>query len=157
MSTRRSVEQMMAAIEREKKINLQRNLSCSTVEVYLPKFYFWAALICGSVNLSVGILGLFLTRDIMGYIAAGYFGLWAFVCGFLLWVSKVWNIVVCRDKGYFYYTTVFNKVYKCNFNECEVLCNTKNRIVLKAKNKKFYIDPHSINIEVLMFNLNKSI
>ena len=84
MSARRSVERMMAAIEREKKINFQRNLSCSTVEVYLPKFYFWVALVCSSVNLSVGILGLFLTRDVMGYIAAGYFGLWALVCGFLL-------------------------------------------------------------------------
>lgn len=153
------VKDMMKAVEAEKQKNFKMNRNVSTVEVYLPQFYFWAGLVCGSVNLTVALLALFLGDDIFRYIGVGYFGLWFLACGLIVWVSKIWNIVVCQDKGYFYYTTVFYRVYKCYFNECEVICHTRNRIIIKSErnNKTFYTDPHAINVEILLQHLNKNI
>lgn len=154
----RHVERIMsAATEAEKRKALSINYKSDTVWVHLPTFYFWTGLICGSIQLTVALLVAFLGEGNFRFIGVGWFGLVALVCGLLAWVSKIWNIVVCRDEGYFYYTTVFNRVYKCNFDECVITSQNRNRIILKTKNKTFTVDPHAINVEILLQHLKKSI
>lgn len=154
----RRVERIMsAATEAEKRKALSINYKSDTVWVHLPTFYFWVSLICGSVQFTFVVLSVFLGEGIFRFIGVGCFGLVALVCGFLAWVSKIWNIIVYQDKGYFYYTTVFNRVYKCNFDECVITSQNRNRIILRTKEKTFTVDPHAINVEILLKHLKKSI
>lgn len=153
----RNVERIISmAVDAEKQASANKKSSVDTVEVYLPKFYFWASMGCAAVNLTVAVIGFFLDESAIRFIAVGYFVLSAFGCGFLMWVQKTWGIIVCRDEGCLYYTTIFARVYKYSFTECTVTSVTRNRIVLKAKDKTFHIDPHAINIDTLLVYLKKN-
>ena len=156
----RCVERIIStATEAEKQKAFPINNKSDTVWVHLPTFYFWTGLICGSVQFTFAVLSIFLGEGIFRFIGVAWFGLVALVCGLLAWASKIWNIIVYRDKGYFYYTTVFNRVYKCYFSECVVTGKNRNRIIIKyeRKNKTFIVDPHAINVEILLSHLNKKI
>lgn len=153
----RSVERFISkAVNAEKQADSNKKSSVDTVEIYLPKFYFWAGMGCAAVNLTVAVLGLFLDESEIRFIAVGYFTLFALGCGFLMWVQKIWGIIVCCDEGCFYYTTIFARVYKYSFSDCTVSSVTRNRVVLKAKDKTFHIDPHAINIDTLLVHLKKN-
>lgn len=152
------VERIMSkATEAEKQKEFSINYKSNTVWVHLPTFYFWVSLVCGTVQLTFALLSAFLGEGIFRFIGVCVFGLVAICCGFLAWVSKIWNIIVFRDKGCFYYTTVFNRIYTCNFDECIVASQNRNRIIIKTKKKTFIVDPHAINVEILLSYINKRI
>jgi len=125
--------------------------------VRLPKVYFGVGLVCAVFFASPFVLtplfpDVFVGGTLWVWILFSFFVLLGV---FLMIETKIWRIEIQKDKDYFIYRTWLGKTYTIKYEECENYKKTSNDLILKTKNKTFYIDQHAVNFDVFMSMLLK--
>ncbi len=126
---------MFSLMARENKRSKNTDL------VYLPKTYFFIAIICSSFLFVMMIFALKhnATETFWMLLISIILILWMIIC-FLNW-----RIEIMEDE--FVYQTVFRRRYTFYWDEVKIKQNTDNFIVISAAGRRFIVDPHAIGIE----------
>ena len=145
---------ILKIIEKEHEQELATKNNNEFFVVRSPKIYRWIGLID-----IYFFLMLFCSRLLYNHINNNI-NWWDYpLCGvFILLGCAIviqtisWKIDVFRERDCFYYRTFFFRKYTVFYKDCIYykINQRTSTLVLKTKNKKFYIDTHAINYDYFL-------
>ncbi|WP_260288899.1 DUF6560 family protein [Peribacillus aracenensis] len=149
------VMMMTYFVKRNKEKELLNNQNKDEFIVRLPKLYGWIGLICLILFLTL-FIGMILYPDDTGdfWVGACFFG-FVSLGGSLANASIAWKINVNINNGFFIYRTFFWRTIQIRYSDIQNVRSTQFFIILKYRNKNFFIDKTAYNVELFNSMLEK--
>jgi len=142
----------MSNIDKKNCGEILKNIAKENVIIHLPRTYLWIGCIEMSFTLTCLILMVNYQHDIwfeLGWLILALFG------AMIVAKTSIWKILIFRHESFFVYRTMFYKIYKIQYEECEYYKFGTNTFILKARNKTFFIDNKATNFEFLLAMLTQ--
>lgn len=127
------------------------------VVIHLPKAFFWIGFVESIFFVCFMVLGTTCPNIFDNKINIWFYLLFSCLSLFgllIMLATKIWKIDVYKKEDYFIYRSFLGSRYTIYYSDCISYIDGNNVFILKTRQKKFYIDSYSENLEFLVYQLN---